>query len=107
MATLQLSAPRRHHSGAAARCVSSSNYRVSQRPRGRILINVFLAREISQNSGGLTFVREISVLQGNATSRKQVGAGNSGHPQQESNPRSRLVTPRDSKDSFSPNVMAA
>ena len=25
----------------------------------------------------------------------------------ESNPRSRLVTPRDSKDSFSPNVMAA
>ena len=71
MATLQLSAPRRHHCGVAARCVSSSNYRVRQRPKGRILTNVFLAREISQNSGGLTFVREFSVLRGNVTSRKQ------------------------------------
>ncbi len=62
--------PQRHHSGVAARCVSSSDYRVSQRPNSRILTNAFLAREISQNSGGLTFAREISVLQGNATSRK-------------------------------------
>ncbi len=89
MATLQLSAPGRHHSDVAARCVSSSIYRVSQRPKGRTLTNAFLAREISQNSGGLTFVREIGVLQGNATSRKQVGAGNSGHPQRDSNPRAR------------------
>ncbi len=80
MATLQLSAPRRHHSDVAARCVSSSIYRVSQRPMGRILSNAFLAREISQNSVGLTFASEISVLQGNATSRNQVGAGNSGIP---------------------------
>ena len=85
MATLQLSAPRRHHSDVAARCVSSI-FCVGQRPKGRILTNVFLAREISQNSGDLTFAREISVLQGNATSRKQVGAGNSGHPQRDSNP---------------------
>ncbi len=86
MAILQLSAPRRHHSDVAARCVSSRNYRVSQRPKGRSLINVFLAREISQNSGGLTIACEIGVLRGNATSRKQVGAGNSGHPQRDSNP---------------------
>ncbi len=71
MATLQLSAPRRHHSDVAARCVSSSNYRVSQRPKGRILTYVFLAREISQNSGGLTFIREIRALQDSATNRKQ------------------------------------
>ena len=71
MATLQLSAPRRHHSDVAARCVSSSIYRVSQRPKGRILTNAFLAREISQNSGDLTFAREIRVLQTSVTSRKQ------------------------------------
>ena len=71
MATLQLSAPRRHHSDVAARCVSSSKYRVGQRPKGRILTNAFLAREISQNSGGLTFIREIRALQDSATNRKQ------------------------------------
>ncbi len=71
MAILQRSTPRRRHSGVAARCVSSSIYRVSQRPKGRSLTNVFLAREISQNSGGLTFAREIRVLQDSATSRKQ------------------------------------
>ncbi len=70
MATLQLSAPRRHHSDVAARCVSSSIYRVGQRPSGRSLTNVFLAREISQNRVGLTLVRENGVLRGNVTSRK-------------------------------------
>jgi hypothetical protein len=39
MTTPCRSAPRRYHSGVAARCVSSSEHRVSQRPKGRILTN--------------------------------------------------------------------
>ncbi len=71
MAILQLSAPAESiltWPRAACQAVTTASASVRRR---RILTNVFLAREISQNSGGLTFVREISVLQGNATSRKQ------------------------------------